>query len=56
MGKSRKRTHGTVFARPNGSFTAQITDVGVRRSIGTFPTRAAAERALATSRRHGTAT
>jgi hypothetical protein len=49
MGKARKRTHGTVFARPNGTFTAQITDVGVRRSIGTFPTRGAAERALAAS-------
>ena len=49
MGKARKRSHGagTVFARRNGSFTAQITDRDGRRSIGTFPSRFAAERALA---------
>jgi integrase len=49
MGKARKRSHGTgtVFARPNGKFTAQMTDDGTRRSIGTFPTRKAAEAALA---------
>ena len=48
MGKAMKRTHGagTVIARANGTFTAQITDGG-RRSIGTFPSRSAAEKALA---------
>ena len=48
MGTTRNRTHGTgaVIARKNGTFTAQITDGG-RRSIGTFPSRAAAEKALA---------
>jgi len=48
MGKARKRSHGhgTVFVRPNGRFTAQITNDGKRRSIGTFATRDAAERAL----------
>jgi len=49
MGKARKRSHGhgTVFVRPNGRFTAQITNGGDRRSIGTFATRKAAELALA---------
>jgi len=49
MGKARKRSHGhgTVFVRPNGRFTAQITNGGDRRSIGTFATRKAAEPALA---------
>jgi len=51
MGKARKRSHGhgTVFVRPNGRSTAQITSDGQRRSIGTFATREAAERALAKS-------
>jgi hypothetical protein len=48
VGTTRKRTAGTgtVIARGNGTFTAQISDGG-RRSIGTFGTRAAAEKALA---------
>jgi integrase len=52
MGTRRKRTHGTgtVVARANGTFTAQITDQdGRRRSVGTFPTRMDAETALAES-------
>ena len=51
MGTTRKRSagSGTVLARSNGTFTAQITDAieGRRRSIGTFATRKDAEKALA---------
>jgi hypothetical protein len=49
VGSSRKRTDGagTVMARKNGTFTAQISDDGRRHSVGTFTTRAKAERALA---------
>jgi integrase len=47
MGKPRKRSHGTTFVRPNGRYTAQISDDGERRSLGTFSTRKAAEAALA---------
>jgi hypothetical protein len=45
----QKRSHGTgsVFVRPNRRSTALITDGDGRRSIGTFPTRRAAETALA---------
>jgi hypothetical protein len=43
----KKRSHGTVFARANGRFTAQISEDGARRSIGTFGSRRAAETALA---------
>jgi hypothetical protein len=48
VGTPMKRTHGTgtVIARTNGTYTAQISDGG-RRSIGTFPSRAAAEKSLA---------
>jgi integrase len=51
VGKPRKRTSGTgtVIARANGTFTAQVTDVDGRRSIGTFGSRAAAEKALASA-------
>ena len=51
MGSFRKRTDGTgtVIARKNGTFTAQISDDGRRRSVGTFATRSEAERALATA-------
>jgi integrase len=46
---TRKRSPGTgsVFVRPNRRSTALITDGDGRRSIGTFPTRRAAETALA---------
>jgi hypothetical protein len=47
MSRPRKRSHGTVFVRSNGRYTAQISDDGARRSIGTFPTHKAAETALA---------
>ncbi len=49
MGKARKRSHGhgTVFARSNGTFTAQCTTDRQRRAIGTFATERAASLALA---------
>jgi hypothetical protein len=45
MGRPKKQSHGTVFLRSNGRYTAQISDDGGRRSIGTFPSRKAAETA-----------
>jgi len=48
---TRKRTAGTgtIIARSNGTFTAQISEGSRRRSIGTFGTRIAAEKALASA-------
>jgi hypothetical protein len=51
VGRKRTSGTGTVIARSNGTFTAQVSDPisGCRRSVGTFPTRIAAETALATA-------
>jgi hypothetical protein len=55
VGKPRKRTQGTgtIIARRNGAYTAQISDDGRRRSVGTFTTRVAAERAIASANIEG---
>ena len=49
MGRKRTQGSGSIIARANGRFTAQVSDTatGRRRSVGTFTTKAAAEKAIA---------
>jgi integrase len=49
VGRKRTQGSGSIIARANGRFTAQISDTatGRRRSVGTFTTKAAAEKAIA---------
>jgi integrase len=51
VGRKRTSGTGTIVSRSNGTYTAQISDPisGRRRSVGTFPTRIAAETALASA-------